>query len=376
MRLPRAPLEDWLRDYYFTARIDISSSGVDPYSIAELRDILGINVADLDSIQFRDSRSAGDPRLRAAIAERWGDGDPERVMAANGSSEALFLVMMALLRDGDEVIVPEPAYHSLVYVAEAMGCRLRRWRLRFDEGFRPDVNDLASLMSERTRMVVINFPHNPTGVSTDIGTVRRIAEIASDAGAFLVCDAVFAELTYNGPPLTDATLLYERAISFGTMSKAYGCPGLRVGWFIGPREVVKACISIRDYTTLALSPLVELFAMRAVRAADLLLQPKLRQATGNLDILRDWITQHKANVECVLPSGGVVAFPRLRNVPDVEEFCHALMRKHGVLLVPGTCFGMPGHVRLGFGGITGELQDGLSCLAEMLGYLPGIKHHG
>jgi capreomycidine synthase len=366
MRLARAPLEDWLRDYYFTARIDISSSGVSPYSIAELRDILGIDIADLDRIQFRDSRSAGDPQLRVAIAERWGDGDPERVMATNGSSEALFLMMMALLQDDDEVIVPEPAYHSLVSVAEAFGCRLRCWHLRFEEGFQPDVKELASLMSERTRMVVINFPHNPTGASIDMGTLRRIAEIASDAGAFLICDAVFAELTYNGAPLTDATLLYKRAISFGTMSKAYGCPGLRVGWFIGPHEVVKACISIRDYTTLALSPLVELFAIRAVRAADLLLQPKLQQATRNLNILQDWITQHKANVECVRPAGGVVAFPRLRNVPDVEEFCHTLMRKHGVLLVPGTCFGMPGHVRLGFGGDTDELQDGLSCLAEVL----------
>jgi capreomycidine synthase len=369
MRLARAPLEDWLRDYYFTARIDISSSGVNPYSIAELRDILGIDIADLDSVQFRDSRSAGDPGLRVAIAERWGNGDPERVMAANGSSEALFLVMMALLRSGDEVVVPEPAYHSLVSVAEAIGCRLRRWRLRFEEGFQPDVDELASLMSERTRMVVINFPHNPTGASIDIATLRRIAEVVSDTGAFLMCDAVFAELTYNGPPLTDATLLYERAISFGTLSKAYGCPGLRVGWFMGPQEVVEACISIRDYTTLALSPLVELFAIRAVRAADLLLHPKLQQATRNLSMLQDWIAQHKANVECALPAGGVVAFPRLRNVPDVEEFCHSLMRKHGVLLVPGTCFGMPGHVRLGFGGDTDELRDGLSCLAEMLGPL-------
>src|SRR4051812_41527396 len=122
MRLPQAALEDWLRDYYCTATADISSSGVSAYSLGELREIPGIDTTEFDSIVFRDSPSCGAPALREAIARRWGNGDPSRVMATNGSSEALFLIMTALLQSGDEVVVVEPAYHSLVSIASGLGC--------------------------------------------------------------------------------------------------------------------------------------------------------------------------------------------------------------------------------------------------------------
>ncbi len=142
--------------------------------------------------------------------------------------------------------------------------------------------------------------------------------------------------------------------------------GLRVGWCFAPPDVIRACVRWRDYTTLALSLLVELVAIRAVERADTLLQPRLVQARTNLPLVEQWMTEQDGRVSWVRPDGGVVAFPRLNTVPDVEDFCHRLMRVHRVLLVPGSCFGFPAHVRLGFGGRTQELADGLAALGSLL----------
>ncbi|MEU8029351.1 capreomycidine synthase [Streptomyces sp. NPDC049099] len=365
MQLRRAPLEDWLRDSYFDARIDISSSGVEPYSMAELFELTGLEPRHLAEVTFRDSRSCGAPELRSAIAQRWGDGDPSRVMVTHGSGEAQYMVLTTLLRPGDEVVVVEPAYHTLVGIAEAIGCTVVPWRLRFEDGFVPDLDALASLVTPRTRAVIANFPHNPTGISVDAQAQRRIVDTARAHGAYLIWDSVFADMRYDGHLPANPAMEYDRAISFGTFSKGLGLPGLRVGWCFAPEPLIDKLVVMRDYTTLALSPLVEQVALHAVRGADALLVPKMELARRNLSVLDSWMAEHDEKADWVRPHGGVVAFPRLRGVDD-EQFCDRLMREHGVLLIPGRCFGMPGHVRLGFGVPTDQLRDGLDRMSRLL----------
>ena len=366
MTLPGAALEDWLRERYFDAEIDISSSGVAPYSVPELREILGMSLEEFDQVTFTDSRSLGAPELREAIAARWGDGHGEKVVVANGSSEAAFLVMNAVLEPGDTVVVADPAYHALRGTAESLGCRIVCWALRPEDGFRPDLDQLRALVTPGTRMVVVNFPHNPTGVSVSPAEQEALVSVAESAGACLVWDAAFADLTYDVPPLPDATLLYDRAVTFGTLSKGYGLPGLRAGWCIGPPQIVNACAAIRDYTSLALSPLVELVAVRAVCGAGQLLAPRLAQARGNLAVTAEWASGNAGHLAWARPAGGVTAFPRLRRLAHTDAFCDRLLREHGVLLVPGSCFGYPQHVRLGFGGPAAELKEGLGRVSALL----------
>jgi capreomycidine synthase len=366
MQLRSAPLEDWLRDRYFDAEADISSSGVQPYTMAELRTMTGLRQADLDSLVFTDGYSLGAPQLRRIIAERWGDGDPSRVMTANGSSESISLVLMALLRPGDEVVVVEPGYHLLVEFAIGLGCVPKAWRLDPADGWRPDLDELAGLVTERTRAIVVNFPQNPTGTSISAAEMERLVEIARGAGAYLLWDAAFADLTYADRPLPDASTRYEAAISFGTFSKAFGLPGLRFGWCIAPPEVLAACVRIRDYTTLHVAPLIELLAQRVLQNAEAFLEPRLKQATMNRDIVGRWAETHPERVSVTLPRGGVAAFPRLPGVADVDAFCDELYKQRGVLVIPGSCFGAPRHIRLGFGGPTEQLVRGLDRLAEAL----------
>jgi capreomycidine synthase len=366
MRLRQAPLEDWLRDYYFAAETDISSSGVQPYSMAELRAKTGLASEDIDALIFNDGYSLGTPEVRAAIASRWGSGEPDKVMTTSGSGEAIYLVLTTLLRPGDEVIVVQPGYHLLVELAAALGCTMKTWQLNADAGWEASLDELAALVTERTRAIIVNFPQNPTGATIGAADMRTLLRHAAAVGAYVLWDAALADLTYDTPPLPDVSACYPRGISFGTFSKAFGLPGLRFGWCIAPPDVLAGCVRIRDYSTLHVSPLIELLALRVLQNAGRFLEPRLEQARANRIILKEWADAAAGKVSLVLPAGGVAAFPRLDQIASTDEFCEGLFKKHGVLVVPGSCFGYPHYIRLGFGGDTAELITGLEILSGLL----------
>jgi capreomycidine synthase len=366
MRLRPAPLEDWLRDYYFTAEIDISSSGVEPYTMAELRAKTGVRQADLDELTFDDGYSLGQPVLRELIARRWGDGDPGRVMTANGSSEAISLVLSAVLRPGDEVVVVQPGYHLLVEYVRALGCIARTWRLTSGRGWRPALEELEPLVTRRTRAIILNFPQNPTGATVTEAELRQIVALAERFGAYLLWDAAFATLVYDTEPLPAVSTLYDRGIDFGTFSKAFGLPGLRFGWCVASPGVLTDCVHIRDYTTLHVAPLIELLALAVLENAAEFLRPRLEQAAYNRRIVAEWANSERERVSLALPTGGVAAFPQLNGMTDTGAFCDELFKRHGVLVIPGSCFGVPGHIRLGFGGPTRQLTEGLERLSGAL----------
>ncbi|HTG33797.1 MAG TPA: capreomycidine synthase [Thermoanaerobaculia bacterium] len=370
MRLPPALLEDWMRDYYFSTEVDIGSSGVEDYSMREVRELTGLSHEELDELVFHDSKTLGGPALREAVARRWAGGNVDRVIVTHGATEANFLVMTALLDRGDEVVVLDPLYQQLYSIAEAIGCRLRRWPLLFESGFTPDLSAARDLIGPRTRMIVVNFPHNPTGATVTPEQQRELIGLAEKVGAYLVWDLAFGELTYGQAPLPEPGLFYERAVSMGTLSKAYGLPGLRLGWCLAAPEVLERFIRLRDYLTLHLSPLVELIARRVIDNGDRLLEPRRAQAARNRSLVEAWVAEHRHHVEWVLPSGGVCAFPRLGGIADEVEFCRHLAESERVLLVPGSCFGHPGHVRLGFGGATPTLREGLRRLSRALKKTP------
>jgi capreomycidine synthase len=363
---PPALLEEWMREFYFRAEIDIGSSGVEDFGFAELRALLGIGVEDLDRLVFHDSETLGGQGIREALAHRWTADDPARVMVTHGSSEANFLVMTALLQRGDEVLTLSPCYQQLHTVAEVIGCRVRQWSLRGEHQFHVDIQELRAQLQPRTRMVVVNLPHNPTGVSVTLEEQRALIEAVADTGAYLVWDGAFADITYDLPRLPDPTRFYDRAISLGTLSKSYGLPGLRVGWCLAHPDVLAKLVRVRDYVTLHLSPLVEFVARRVIEEADLMLAQRLALASRNRQLVAAWAGGHGDRVHWTPPMGGVCGFPWLPEISDTEAFCRRLAEEHRVLLVPGECFGRPGHVRLGFGRDTEVLRTGLSRLSDAL----------
>ncbi|MBV1850521.1 capreomycidine synthase [Catellatospora tritici] len=366
MRLGRAALEDWMREFYFATTIDLGSSGVECWSVGELRRLLGITHEDLDRLTFDDSETYGSPGLRRALAGRFTGGDVDRVFATHGSTEAIFLAMSTLLDPGDEVVVVSPGYHSLSSIALSIGCRVVPWRLREDDGFTPDLDELRELVTTRTRMVSVNFPNNPTGASLTQPQFEQLLDIVAESGAYLVWDGAFTELTYDTRPLPEPSLRYERCLSIGTMSKAYGMPGTRVGWCLGAPDLLARFLPQRDALTICLSPLTQFFAERAIDHADLLVTMRREQARTNLGVLATWMAEHEELVSWTPPTGGCTAFPRFERSPDADELCTRLGRESSVLLVPGSCFGHPRHARLGFGGPADAFRTGLDRLSRTL----------
>jgi capreomycidine synthase len=368
MDLAIARLEAWMRSYYHNVDYDIGSSGVRDLSMAELRTICGFELAELDSLIFHDSESYGGSRLRAALADRWTGGDVDRVMVTHGSSEAIYLVMHTLLEPGDEVIVVDPAYQQLYDIAQALGCRITRWPLRSRQGFSADMPRLRELAASRPRMIVVNFPHNPTGVSITPSEQKELVAIAADAGAWLVWDNAMGEITYTADPLPLPDGSYGKCLSFGTLSKSYGLAGMRVGWCLAPPDLLANMALMRDYIALYVSPVMEFFAERAVRHADQIVALQQEHARANRRVLLEWAKGVPELVRLTPPDGGVTAFVEFPGQADVTGSCRRLAEQHRVLLVPGACFGeaFRDHARLGFGGTAGELAAGLSFVEQVM----------
>ncbi|MFJ1764722.1 capreomycidine synthase [Amycolatopsis sp. NPDC088138] len=360
-----APLEDWLRDRYFDLPLDISGSGVQDYSLGELRERLGIPVGELDALVFRDSPSLGCLPLRELIARRVGTGRPDRIMVTHGSTEALFLALTALVRPGDEIVVLRPAYQSLSSIAEALGARLVPWILDPADGFRPDLERLRAALTARTRAVVVNFPHNPTGTTLGHDQYAELLGLLEGHPCHLLWDAASADLTYRDAPLPDPSASLPRVISVGTLSKAYGLPGLRVGWCSAPAGLVEDMVRIRDYVSISTSPLAELLATAVLRDPEALLRPRLRQAAANREVLLGWAVDNADLVALPEPLGGVAAFPAVLGGLDSDALCHALERR-GALAVPGSCFGHPDRMRIGFGGHPEQFRNGLDLLVDTM----------
>jgi capreomycidine synthase len=367
-------LESWYRDHLHAARFDISSSGVQPYSMGEVRDTLDLTEAELDAIVFQDSVSFGAPPLRQAIADRYAAGASERVMATHGSSEAIALILSVLLAPGDRVVLFTPIYHSLETLTVLQGCRMVRLPIDLigdDDRF---VDAIAEQIIPGTKAVIVNSPHNPTGRALSADMFNRLINRAGDTGAFLVWDAAFAELPMQAAPLVSRHAVSQpHVITFGTLSKAFGLPGLRLGWCIAAPRLLDATLTIRDRTTLFLSPLIELIGARVFGRAEAFISPRLDQARDNLALVDDWISQHADKVSWHRPRGGVCGLLELHDLADTERFCRELLACTGVLLVPGTAFSSPGTARLGFGGSTAELREGLARLSEFLHRRPPLR---
>ncbi|WP_236576541.1 capreomycidine synthase [Streptomyces sp. HF10] len=366
-------LEEWYRRHLGPGIHDISSSGVHPYTFAEIRTMCRIPAEDLDAVVMDDSVSQGGAGIRQAIADRYAGGDADRVLVTHGSSEAIALTLGTLLRPGDRVVVQQGIYHSLGHYPRAAGCELAELPAAAVRDGEIDQSVLESLVTAGTAAVVVNFPHNPSGATLSPQGLKALTERTASVGATLVWDAATAEITHRWDVLPDPAATHGDTVSYGTFSKTFGLPGLRVGWAVAPPGLITATFPLRDRTTLFLSPLVELIAERAMRHADVLVRTRAAEARRNLAHLTAWMAEHEDLVRWRPPEGGVCALPVFRELERasagpaaVERLCLELLSRHHTLLVPGTAFGAPYGARLGFGGPEEHFRAGLAELSEFL----------
>jgi aspartate/methionine/tyrosine aminotransferase len=377
MRIPPFGVERWFVRYEFNVELNIGESCIQPFTVRELCELCGEDPAELANLRVGYADGLGSHDLREAIANLYPETTPANVLVTTGAIEANYLVAQALLEPGDRAVVEFPAYQQLYSVPRSTGAEVRLWELREENVYRPDLRELERLApaGQPLRMLTINHPHNPTGARISPETTRQLVEFAAARGATLHSDEVYRGLTLaeGVPESVSARSLSPDAVAVGSMSKAYGLAGARIGWVAGPAALVQRCSEIRDYVSICPSAISERLALMALRNRGRVLERNRAIARRNAAIVAEFLARHQDVLTCPLPDEGVIAFARYhrppgdeRPLPSSRELCGRLAEERGVLLVPGDCFEREHHFRIGFGYETDVLQRGLAVLG---GYL-------
>lgn len=353
-RVMSSPYQLWAKTCS-QARFNLASSGVRNYPLAELP-------AALEDLELSGPSWYGYEPLQAALAAKC-RVPPECVVAATGTSMANHLVMAALLEPGDEVLVELPTYELLVTVARYLGAEVRRFTRRFEEDFRVDPGLLERSVSARTRLIVLTNLHNPSGALADEETLRRVGEVARGVGARVLVDEVYLDAVFGEAPRS-AFHLGEEFVTTNSLTKVYGLSGLRCGWVLARPGLAERLWQLNDLFGVIPAHPAERLSCAALRHLDRIAGRARELLEINGRLLNDFFAT-RDDLDWTAHRFGTVSFPRLKKGGG-DELCALLAEKYETSVVPGRFFEMPRHFRVGVGGDTDSLREGLDRLGRAL----------
>jgi len=351
MNLPPFKLERYFARYEFSTEYLLCSSDCESMPVADLLALEEGAAAKFQQVWLGYTESQGSPALRAEICKLYKTIEPGDVLVHTGAGEAIFLFMFAAFKEGNHVIVHSPGYQSLAEVARAAGCDVSPWRARAENGWSLDLDELRHLMQPNTKAIIVNTPHNPTGYLMPREDYEAMHAFARENSLLLFSDEVYRESEYDPATRLPAGCdLGEHAVSLGVTSKTYGLAGLRIGWVATKnRKIYETMASLKDYTTICNSAPSEFLAEVAMRNRMKLVERNVGIIKHNLTIIDDLFARYPELFSWVRPQAGSMAFPRLLK-GNVEEFCDTLVKRAGVLLLPGSVYDDSfNHFRLGLG---------------------------
>ena len=367
MNIEPFALERFFGEHEFSAEILLASSDCESLSMAEL-----VGMADAETrrmwadLRLGYTETLGHSALREAVADLYEGLDRSDVLVVV-PEEGIFLLMHALLAPGDHVVCTFPGYQSLYEVARSMGCDVSLWTPDEDKGWEFSVQELDKMLREDTRLVVVNFPHNPTGFLPARNAFDSLVECVSRRGAYLLSDEMYRFLEIDPRDrLPAACDCYSRAITLSGLSKSFGLPGLRIGWLATQdREVLHRVSRLKDYTTICSSAPSEILALMALRCRDRILPSHSSRLQENLERLDAFFEEQNDWFHWNRPRSGSICFPRMHAVEDTHAFCENLVRETGIMLAPSRMFHYgDSHVRFGFG--RDSFAEGLERLSAYL----------
>jgi aspartate/methionine/tyrosine aminotransferase len=365
-------LERWMTAHELSASYDIAESGILPLSTNDLLAFEGPEerwsvLEGLLETPLGYSEASGSLELRRTLANTYRDCEPENVLVTTGAIEANFLLFNVLLDPGDHVVAVNPAYQQLNSVPSAVGAEVALWRIG-PESYHYDLDELERLVTSRTRLIVVNTPHNPTGAMLSEEELGRVYKLAESVGAWLLCDEAYRWLEVPGgdrfaPPAFDYG---PSAISVGTISKPFGLPGLRIGWMAAPAEVATECWSMRDYTSLSPGKLSDALALLAFKHRDRIVERNRKIIGQNLEATNCFVEERSGFLSWTPPRGGLLALLRYElDVPSLE-LANRLSEECSVMLAPGSAFGFERHLRIGIGQDPSVFAEGLRRAGNFL----------
>jgi aspartate/methionine/tyrosine aminotransferase len=368
MRIAPFELERWQSIWEHKVELNISESGVLPLTAADLLADPAVRERVL-AAPLGYPQTNGSEELRANIATQYPGATHANVLVTCGCSEANYIVTWALLEPGDEVIFMQPNYMQVAGVAEAFGVVVKPLWLREELNWAPDLAELRRQVTPKTKLIALCNPNNPTGALLSEQAINEICTIAGRAGAWLLADEVYRGAELSGVTSPTFHGRYERVLCTGGLSKAYGLPGLRTGWVVGPAELIEKLWGYHDYTSIGPTLLTD-------RLAALALEPSRREQIfartrnilrQNYPVVRDWVAQRADVLRHVPPAAGAIAWVGISGGGSTRELAELARQRAGILLVPGEHFAMPGYIRVGFGYGEEKLQQ---ALAKLNAFLP------
>jgi aspartate/methionine/tyrosine aminotransferase len=368
MRLEPFALERMQSTYENEVDFNLAESGVHPLRLGELVDDAAGREALLAEV-LRYTQSNGTIPLRDAIAALYPGATRDHVQVTNGGSEANYITTWNLVEPGDEVVMMAPNYMQTWSLARAFGATMREWPLlNHKRAWSIDIDALERVTTPRTKLIIICNPNNPTGARFDASDLDRIAAVAARHGSWLLADEIYRGAERDGRETPTIWGRYDRAIVTSGLSKAYGLPGLRIGWVVGPPALVASLWAYHDYTTIApgaLSDALARHALEPARRARILARTR-GILNRNFPIIAEWLDAHGALFSYAPPDAGAIVYARYHHPINSTDLVTRLRQEKSVLIVPGDHFGMDGYLRVGFGDEPGYLRAGLDRVGEML----------
>ncbi len=367
MKIEPFEMERYQSLYEYVVDYDLAESGVHPYT---LRELLGSDdaVRGFLDVRLGYPQSEGTPALREIVARLYDGATADHVLVTNGSSEAIFTSAWRLFDRGDELVLMLPNYGQLAGLAKTWGVKVKPLWLREELGWQFDPEDLKRLMTKKTKAIQVCNPNNPTGAIMAEPQRKALLDAAEDAGVWLLSDEVYQGAEREAPETESLWGPHEKTIVTNGLSKAYGLPGLRLGWLTGPPKTVEELMGYHDYLTLTPTMLSD-------RLAQLVLEKRKRTEVlartrsilrTNYPAIRDWIEAHPSLFRHVPPAAGAICYLGYALSMNSTELAHRLRTEKSTLLVPGDHFGMDGYVRIGIGPPTDYLLKGLDRFDELL----------
>lgn len=372
MKQPIFVMERWQSHYENQVEFNLAESGVQPITLAELQDLAGVDPTDT---LLGYGHTDGSPLLRDRIAAMYPGAEAVNVVATVGSAEANFLAMWRLVEPGDRVVVLRPTYEQTTGLAAGLGAHVESVWLELGLGWQPRPGAVAEAIQPGTRLVVVTNPNNPTAHTLGEAAIAEIVDAAERAGAWILSDEVYAGGELEGETTASMWGRTDRVLVSASLSKAYGLPGLRLGWLLAPPEFREELWARKDYTTIAPSPLSDRLGAAAlepgVRAA--LLQRGREILRENLSVLEEWAAGHADVLSYARPIAGAVAFFSYDLPIGSAELAERLLTEQSVLIVPGDQFGIDHHFRIGYGYRNPPLAPGLERVSRMIGQLSAVQ---
>lgn len=366
MKFEPFALERWQSIWENRVAWNLSESGVHPLRVEEV----AVTEADRQALLTQElgyTQTNGTPELREAIASMYPGANLDHIEVTNGGSEANCIALWHLVEPGDEVVMMTPNYMQLAGLSRALGAIVRPWPLMESRArWAPDLTALEGLVTPRTRVILVCNPNNPTGARITPGELDEIARIAARANTWVLSDEIYRGAELDGVETATMWGRYDRVIVTAGLSKAYGLPGVRIGWVAGPEALVQALWGVHDYTSIAPGAISDRLARVALSRRRLLLARTRGIVTSNYSLVRKWIEKRAPRLSHVPPEAGAVLFVRYHHRINSTALVERIRSEKSVLLVPGDHFAMDGYFRIGFGNHPGHVTTALDLVGEVL----------